>query len=488
MVDPFLGRVLNAGGDLALSSWGTYRMLFAPPLTGPTRDWLARRRAAAAFFQARRRVPAYGDFLREHGALDVADWADVPAMDKAGYIARWPIEALCLDGRLPTRGAVIDESSGSSGAASNWVRGEAERRAARKLMQLSSRSSFGEESFILLNAFALGPWATGMNVSMALVDRCVLKSIGPDVDKVVATLKLLGPKYPYVIAGYPPFLKTLIDTADIDWREYNVRAVVGGEGMSEPLRAALNRCFRSTISSFGASDLEINLAVETPFSIALRQAIDAKPALGHDLFGREALPMIFQYDPLNCLVESDDERNLLFTINRLANVSPRVRYNIHDRGIVRSLEQVDGVLRDHGVRLAYDGARIPLPLLFHWGRQDSSVGFYGCKITPDDIQQVVLRVPALAALTAHFALHPYEDAEANKRLELWIELKADAAVCDDLCALDEAVWRELSGVNQDFRESIKMVPRNRRPTLELFPSGQSPLTGQDVRLKRRYIL
>ena len=301
MVDPFLGRVLNAGGDLALSSWGTYRMLFAPPLTGSTRDWLARRRASAAFFQARRRVPAYGDFLREHGALDVADWADVPAMDKAGYIARWPIEALCLDGRLPTRGAVIDESSGSSGAASNWVRGEAERRAARKLMQLSSRSSFGEESFILLNAFALGPWATGMNVSMALVDRCVLKSIGPDVDKVVATLKLLGPKYPYVIAGYPPFLKTLIDTADIDWREYNVRAVVGGEGMSEPLRAALNRCFRSTISSFGASDLEINLAVETPFSIALRQAIDAKPALGHDLFGREALPMIFQYDPLNCL-------------------------------------------------------------------------------------------------------------------------------------------------------------------------------------------
>lgn len=486
LIDPLLGRVFSRAGDVALSSWGAYRLLFAPPLLGRSRDWIARTRASAAFFNARRTVPAYREFLAEHGALDVKAFEDIPPMDKAGYIKRWPLEMLCQGGRLPTRGAVIDESSGSSGTASNWVRGEGERIAARRLIQHSARATFGDESFVLLNAFALGPWATGMNVSMSLVDRCVLKSIGPDVSKVVATLALLGPKYRYVIAGYPPFLKILIDTADIDWSRYDVCAVVGGEGMSEPLRAALNRCFRRTISSFGASDLEISLAIETDFTIALRQAVASDPSLGEELYGHEALPMIFQYDPLNCLIESDAERSLLFTINRLENVSPRIRYNIRDRGAVRTMREVAAVLARRAVTLP--PAMLDLPLLFHWGRQDSSVGFYGCKITPEDIQHVLLRAEGLASAVANFALHPYEDESANKRLELWFELADGAETPMPVEALRDAVLGELGAVNQDFRESIRMVPAERRPWVRLFPFGQSPISGQDIRIKRQYIV
>src|SRR6185437_9086780 len=183
LIDPIAGRALSFAGEVALSSWASYRMLFVPPLVGDWRERLAHRRAAAAFARAKARVPAYREFLQEHGALGVAAFEDIPPMDKAGYIVRWPLEELCVGGQLPERGAVIDESSGSSGAASNWVRGAAERRSARRLLQYSSRSCFGDDSFILLNTFALGPWATGMNVSMSLVDRCVLKSIGPDVAK-----------------------------------------------------------------------------------------------------------------------------------------------------------------------------------------------------------------------------------------------------------------------------------------------------------------
>lgn len=489
LIDSVLGRGLSKIGDLALSSWGAYRLLFAPGLTGRPREWLSRTRAAAVFFNARRRVPAYRDFLRLHNAEHVREFRDIPPMDKASYIQRFPIEALCQGGHLPRRGAVLDESSGSSGTASNWVRGTDEREATRRLIQYSARATFGDESFVLLNAFALGPWATGMNVSMSLVDRCILKSIGPDAGKVIATLQTLGPSYRYVISGYPPFLKTLVDNAQIDWSEYDVYAVVGGEGMSEPLRAALNRCFRKTISSFGASDLEINLAIETAFTIALRQAIAADASLGNDLFGHEALPMIFQYDPLNCYVESDAERNLLFTINRLENVSPRIRYNLHDRGIVLSVDSVREVLRDHGLSIDALGSRIDLPLLLHWGRQDSSVGFYGCKITPEDIQHVVLRVPQLAAQVANFALHPYEDDDANKRLELWLELVAGVEPHEcDAGTLNEAVWTELALVNQDFRESIKMVPGGRRPTVKCFGFGTSPISGQDIRIKKQYIV
>jgi len=490
VIDPVLGWGLSKVGDLAISSWGAYRMLFAPVIGGHARGRVSRMRASAAFYNARTNVPAYREFLREHNAENPSEWEQIPPMDKAGYIKRWPLESLCQGGKLPMRGAVIDESSGSSGTASNWIRGSDERAATRRLIQYSARSVFGDESFILLNAFALGPWATGMNVSMSLVDRCVLKSIGPDVGKVVATLKLLGPKYRYVITGYPPFLKVLVDTADIEWKEFDVCAVVGGEGMSEPLRAALNKCFRKTISSYGASDLEINLGVETEFTLELRQAIASDPSLGEAIFGREALPMIFQYDPLNVFIESDADRSLLFTINRLENVSPRIRYNLHDRGVVRSMDAVRKTLRDRNVRVQHEGSSINLPLLFHWGRQDNSVGFYGCKITPEDIQHVILRLPSLGSNVANFALRPYEDEDANKRLELLFEMAENAEVptADGVRSLADDIWRELAAVNQDFRESIKMIPSERKPTLKVYRFNESPISAQDIRIKKRYIV
>lgn len=489
LVDPLLGYAFNRLGDVALSSWTAYKLLFAPGMTGKFRDFIAKKRASAAFYNAQRKVPAYAEFLRERGAERPRHFEDVPPMDKESYVKRWPLEALCQGGRLPLRGAVIDESSGSSGKASNWVRGADERMATRRLIQYSARATFGDQSFVLLNAFALGPWATGMNVSMSLVDRCVLKSIGPDAAKLLGTLELLGPKYRYVVTGYPPFLKGLVDTAKLDFSQFDICAVVGGEGMSEPLRASLNRCFRKTISSFGASDLEINLAVETDFTIALRQAIAESPALGRDLYGdREGLPMIFQYDPLNTWIESDADRNLLFTLNRLENVSPRIRYNLHDRGAVQPFSRVSEVLRDHRLQLDVPGPQLALPLLFHWGRQDSAVGFYGSKITPEDIQHVVVRCALLSGKVANFALHPYEDEQANKRLELWFELEPDATLEAPVETLALEVLEELARVNQDFRESRRMIPDGKSPTLKLFPFGQSPISGQDIRIKKRYIV
>src|SRR5204863_1767743 len=111
---------------------------------------------------------------------------------------------------------------------------------------------------LLLNCFALGPWATGMNVSMSLVDVGILKSIGPDQKKLENTLSLFGTGYRYLVFGYPPFIKSFVDTTALDLSQYHMDLVVGGEGISEGLRAHLLKSFQSVISSYGASDLEIN--------------------------------------------------------------------------------------------------------------------------------------------------------------------------------------------------------------------------------------
>src|SRR5512132_511418 len=101
VIDPVLGWGLSKAGDLAISSWGAYRLLFAPPLGGRTRDWVCRTRASAAFYNARRNVPAYREFLREQNAENPRTFEEIPPMDKANYIKRWPLEALCQGGKLP---------------------------------------------------------------------------------------------------------------------------------------------------------------------------------------------------------------------------------------------------------------------------------------------------------------------------------------------------------------------------------------------------
>jgi phenylacetate-CoA ligase len=125
--------------------------------------------------------------------------------------------------------------------------------------------------------------------------------------------------------------------------------------------------------------------------------------------------------------------------------------------------------------------------LFHWGRQEHAVAFYGCKLTPEDLQHAVLRIPVLADSTAELAFHPFDDPDANKRLEIWLESKPGSTLQWSE-ALQADLLRGLAEVNQDFRESIEMVPIDRRPVLRIFAHGSSPMSHQDPRIKKRYIL
>jgi phenylacetate-CoA ligase len=106
---------------------------------------------------------------------------------------------------------------------------------------------------------------------MSLVEMGIMKSIGPDQKKLENTLELFGFKYRYLIFGYPPFIRAFVDETRLDLSRYQFDVIVGGEGLSEGLRSHLQQNARSVISSFGASDLEINIAVETELTIALRR-------------------------------------------------------------------------------------------------------------------------------------------------------------------------------------------------------------------------
>jgi phenylacetate-CoA ligase len=440
------------------------------------------------FQSARVAVPAYRQFLRDQRCDDARALADVPCMDKANYVAKYTLAARCLHGELPAGGLLIDESSGSSGTPTNWVRGRAERAANGRTIRRGLQHRLGERPFFFLNAFALGPWATGVNLTLSMSHWCRIKSVGPDVSKIVNTLREFGPGHHYVIAGYPPFLKQVVDRADIDWRAYHVSMVFGGEAMSESMRRYLEgHGIGAIYGSYGASDLELNLAAETPLTIALRRLLETRPDLAARVLEHPgAIPMIFQYNPAEFFIERTADGELAVTICRPHYTAPKVRYNIHDLGHVMRFPALRALLADAGMTPDdLEPAALDLPLLFHYGRSDASVAYYGCKIPPADVQEAIFRVPSLAQDVDAFQLQVHDDAAGDKRLVVALEV-AEPEACDPV--LDsEAFFDALADVNQDFRESRRMVPAGKAPEVAFHAAGCGPFEGADIRVKRAYI-
>jgi phenylacetate-CoA ligase len=176
-------------------------------------------RAERAAWRAIRWVPAYRDYLERNlidpdGLPPAGILRAVPETDKASYIDPYPIDRRCIDGRIAFKGVTMNESSGSTGTPYNWIRGAAERSIAQRNIAFFARYAFGAGDLVTLNAFWMGAWATGFNMSLGMNRHGLIKSIGPDIPKILSSLTILGPSRRYLISGYPPFMKHLLDEGD----------------------------------------------------------------------------------------------------------------------------------------------------------------------------------------------------------------------------------------------------------------------------------
>ena len=200
---------------------------------------------------------------------------ELPATDKENYINIYPPEQRCVGGRLTMVDTAIDESSGSTGTPYNWVRSLQERHASHTFISHFARYCYGKDPWITINAFSMGAWATGINMGIALQRNSLVKNTGPDIDKIFSTLQFFGRGYHYLVCGYPPFLKHMIDVAwerNFPLGEFRLMALLGGEGNPEGLRDYLSSYFQPIFSGYGATDIEIGVAGETPISLAIRTA------------------------------------------------------------------------------------------------------------------------------------------------------------------------------------------------------------------------
>lgn len=474
----------------------TINLLFIPGFN-KIRGFNAKARAYAEFSKAKRKVPAYKEFLKANGFSRpsfnglVPNINEIPSTDKENYVKMFSMEERCVNGKVPSKGVIIDESSGSSGTAINWARGKKERKRNTRFIKFALRNLFGTKPIFVINAFALGPWATGVNVTMSCVTFSKLKSLGPDKIKIENTIKHFGKGHNYIIMGYPPFLKLLVDNSEINWKEYDISFIFGGESMCEGMRDNLiEKGIKKVYSSFGASDLELNISGENDFTISLRRLLRSSSGLQNKILKYPgALPMIFQFNPADFLLESSEKGELLITVCRPDYISPKIRYNIHDRGHVLQMKELYAVLKELNIdesELAHPAN--DLPILLHYGRSDMTVSFFGSNISPTDIQEVLYNLPELTNRINSFSINTNEDKDGNKTLVVSMELQENKNNDSmDFKEIEKEFFNQLAKINQDFREAKSMLTNSDQTVIRYYKFKQGPFEHNDIRIKAKYI-
>jgi phenylacetate-CoA ligase len=439
------------------------------------------------------RCPAYRSLVDERGGFPEGSAAEVlaalPVLTKSSYVDRWTAADRCVDGRLPGVGQV-DESSGSSGSPYTWVRGRAEvldvHRSLRRLVPLLAERG----PMLVVNAFSMGAWATGTTTAEALAADHLVESPGPDTAKVLTLLSRLGGDRPVLVCGYPPFLLELLDAANaagMDLRGLRLYGVTGGEALPEGTRQRLLTVFTSVYSAYGASDIDVGMACETPFTIAVRQAADKNPALAQTLFGDNdpRLPSVFAYDPTSYFHEVLDDGTLATTVLRRV-AQPRIRASVGDAGGTATWSEVCAALRTHGIDPAALGANDwRQPVMWIHGRADGTVSLWGANVYPDDVGRALTDDAMLSDSVRGWAIE-VADAENDPTPLLHLELApgvdGEAIAPRAPCVVDS----RLRAVNSDYRTACA-----EHPTLAwrvvLHVAGTGPFAA-DGRIKRRRVI
>ncbi len=456
----------------------------------PWLDRVARTHARATRRLAALTVPAYRHFVKHCNENET---------NKRNYVVAYDETSRCRDGRLELVGTMVDESSGSSGRPFNWIRGRRELASIYRNAACYTSLVFPARRPFAINAFSMGAWATGTNTGIAMTRLAMVKNTGPDLDKIVDTLRHFGPDFDYLVTAYPPFLKHLRDRLDaerFDWSAYKIHGVVGGEALTEALRDYLTERFVSVRSCFGASDLTIGMGAETGFTVWLRKQLMTDQRLRAELLGddEQRLPMIFQYNPLDTYLEVNDRNELLCTVTSTHVLQPKLRYNVGDEAALLSYAEVVRILKKEPKRWAEakkatGSERMTLPLLLLFGRADSTISYMGANIYPQDVEYGLYDANPLADHINRFCLSLVETTDHESRPVVNIELREPLGQQqrDQLSETCRAgVIRHLAKVSRDFAQSLAEDPSSADVRVRVFPPGGGPF--DHTKLKNTYLV
>lgn len=463
---------------------------------------ISKKKALKAFQIALKETPAYQQFLKSQRfdfkkVRSIKDFDELlPQTDKANYIQKYDFEQRCREGHLPSKGN-IDESGGTSGKATNWIHDFREEELLSKAVTFEYNYIFegDKKNFIVISAWSTGHWATGIKFCELMERVALVKNTDTNPAKVIETFRMFGKDKNYLIGGYPPFIKNMLDDykEEINWKDYKIDLVTGGEGVPIEWVYYVRKLLRpeaKIISSYGCSDIDIGIGFETPLCFFIRELAYKNEKLRCELFGKDDLPMIFQYNSsvhyIREVPNGEGKREIEITLLDPEAALTKVKYNMHDEGRKFSYTELIRILEKYYPHFVNDFAKkggkvdelLHLPFLCIFGRSDGTLSFDGANVFPDQIQGGILCNKELAKITNRFKMEKKYDHQHTAQFQVHVELKGKYKPQEKMKKqYYQSILKELLRVNPDYRESYTKN-KTLEPKINLYPF-EHPLFRQD---------
>lgn len=438
----------------------------------------ARAEMLSLFKKMSGKVPAYKDFLKKNKVKTkeintFKDLDNVPAVSKKNYLRISKFQKMFWGGSLATN-QVLTSTSGSSGKPVYFARSsniDDQSSLIHELFYRSTSLSINKSTLVVV-CFGMGVWIGGLITYQAFEKLgrrgYPISVITPGINQseILRILKDLAPNYDQIIlAGYPPFLKDIIDTANDQGLlpfKGNIALLFAAEMFSEKFRdyvskkAGVKNVHTDTMNIYGSADIG-TMAFETPLSVLIRRVAVQNPELFKDLFdGTSKTPTLCQFIPTYTNFEEKDGE--LFVSGDSA--VPLLKYQIGDSGGVYTYEEMKKKFEQHGLSLEKEAKKQGLtkflremPFTYVYERTDFSTTLYGLQIYPEPIKEVLLSPRFQKYCTGKLTLITKYDTNQDQYLEINIESKPDR-VCSDVVKseLQSEIVRALRLKNSEFRE------------------------------------
>ncbi|MFA6461114.1 MAG: hypothetical protein WCV90_02520 [Candidatus Woesearchaeota archaeon] len=471
---------------------------------------ISKKKALFMFRLAAKETPAYQKFLKLNKfdpkrVRSINEFNQIlPQTDKANYIKKYSFEQRCREGHLPYQGN-IDESGGTSGKATNWIHDVGEEELLAKAISFEYNYVFegDKKNFIVISAWSTGPWATGIKFCELMERVALVKNTDTNPKEVMETLQMFGKNKNYMIGGYPPFIKNMLDDNKdkINWKDYNIDLVTGGEGVPIEWVYYVKKLLKhgsKIVSSYGCSDIDIGIGFETPLAFFFRELTNENEKLRAELFGKDDLPMIFQYNPtvhyIREVPNQEGKTEIEITLLDRKAALTKIKYNLHDEGkrysyhdLIKKIETYHpGWCQEYEKRGGKLKEILHLPFLCIFGRSDGTLSFDGANVFPDQIEAGILKDKKLSSITHRFKMEKKYDKHHTMQFHIHIEMKPGCIPQDKLkSAYLKSILGELLKLNPDFRESYSKN-KTVQPWINLYKFDHPLFKQDDLKSKNIY--
>ena len=462
------------------------------------------------FQKAARELPGYKQFLAKHtfdpkSITSPEHFSKVPTTSKKSYLQAYELKDLVWPADLNST-LLFCSTSGSTGTPYYFPRSEVlGEQYSTIIADFLKNSSYGSGKTLFLNAFGMGVWIGGILTHQAfeiagkdLNTPLAILPTGYNKAEIFKALHRLSPNFDQtIIAGYPPFIKELVDEAKgegIELGKLQVRFLFAAEAFTENFRdyvckkAKVGNPLLDTLNIYGTADAGA-MACETPLSIVVRRLALKDPLLFKDLFGQiEKTPTLAQYNPEHIEFEASSGEILLSANTAM----PLIRYAVGDHGGVLEYAHIKQIMHRYNIDLELQlkelgiqrYANLKQPFIYVYERSDLSVTLHGIIIYPEFIKECLLANNMAKNLTERFTMATKNDVHHNQFLQVNLEMQKGVRPTTKLeQAALAAIKASLIKKSSEFAEVTRSRLTNGLVQVVLWPNGHPRYFTPDTKQK-----